>query len=386
MATKRDYYEVLGVEKSASKEDIKKAYRKLAVKYHPDRNPGNKEAEEKFKEATEAYEILSDDQKRPIYDQYGFAGLDGMGGGGGFSGGFGGSRAFHDFSDLFGGMGGGFGDIFDNIFGGGMGGSRRSHSPNAPQEGQSLRYDLNISFKDAVYGTKATINFRHNETCSHCNGTGGEAGSKRKTCATCGGVGQVRRSAGFFAVQQTCPTCGGTGSVIDKPCKYCRGSGVEEKSKSIDLKIPAGVDDGKRIAIPRQGDAGTNGGEPGDLIVVLRVSEDAYFERSGQDLYCAVPVTFSQAALGTKINVTSLDGKKIEIKLPQGTENGKLLRIKNEGVPYTGNAGKKGDLYIKILVRVPEKMTSRQKELLEEYAKIENATVEPACVKLSQLR
>lgn len=382
MAAKRDYYEVLGLQKGASADEIKRAYRKLAVKYHPDRNPGNKEAEEKFKEATEAYEVLSDDQKRPIYDQYGFAGLDGssgFGGGGGFSG----SHAFHDFSDLFGGMGGGFGDIFEGIFGGGRS-SSRSRNPNAPQQGQSLRYDLDISFKDAVYGTKAEVKFTHNEACSECRGSGAAKGGSRKTCPSCGGSGQVRRQAGFFAVQQTCPTCRGEGTVIDKPCPHCRGTGVEEKSKRVTLNIPAGVDDGKRIAIHGEGDAGKNGGPAGDLIVVLHVEGHTYFERSGQDLYCAVPVTMAQAALGETIFITTLDGKKIEFKLPAGTQNGKLLRIKNEGVPIL-NGSRKGDLYIKIIVQVPSHMSSKQKELLEEFSKLDNATTSPQPVPLSSL-
>lgn len=382
MAAKRDYYEVLGVQKDASADEIKKAYRKLAIKYHPDRNPGNKEAEEKFKEATEAYEVLSDDKKRPIYDQYGFAGLDGSSGFGG-AGGFTSSHAFHDFSDLFGGMGGGFSDIFEGIFGGGRS-SSRARNPNAPEQGQSLRYDLDISFKDAVYGTKAEIKFAHNEACPDCHGSGAAAGGSRKTCTACGGSGQIRRQAGFFAVQQTCPTCHGAGTVIDKPCSSCRGSGVQEKSKRVTLTIPAGVDDGKRIAIHGEGDAGKNGGPAGDLIVVLHVEPHTYFERSGQDLYCAVPVTMVQAALGETIFITTLDGKKIEFKLPAGTQNGKLLRIKNEGVPVF-NTSRKGDLYIKILVQVPSRLSSKQKELLEEFSKLDNATTSPNPVPLSSL-
>lgn len=381
MAAKRDYYEVLGVDKGASADEIKKAYRKLAVKYHPDRNPGDKEAEEKFKEATEAYEILSDDQKRPLYDQYGFAGVDGNSGFGG--GGFGNSHAFHDFSDLFGGMGGGFSDIFEGIFGGGRSSSRRA-SPNAPQQGQSLRYDLDISFKDAVYGTKADIKFSHNEKCSLCGGSGAAAGGSRKNCPTCGGAGQIRRQAGFFAVQQTCPDCRGEGSVIDKPCSKCRGTGVEEKSKRVTLTIPAGVDDGKRIAIHGEGDAGKNGGPSGDLIIVLHVDSHPNFVRNGQDLYCAIPVTMAQAALGDTIVITTLDGKKIDFKLPAGTQNGKMLRIKNEGVPVI-NGNRKGDLYLKIVVQVPVKMSSRQKELLEEYLKLDGATKSPQPLPLSAL-
>ncbi|MBQ0052487.1 MAG: molecular chaperone DnaJ [Treponema sp.] len=385
MAGKRDYYEVLGIQKGATADEIKKAYRKLAVKYHPDRNPGDKEAEEKFKEATEAYEVLSDDQKRPLYDQYGFAGLDGMGGGGGgFNGGFGGSHAFHDFSDLFGGMGGGgFGDIFENIFGGGGGRSRR-RSPDEPAQGQSLRYDLNIAFKDAVYGTKAEIKFQHDESCSVCRGTGAAAGSKRTTCTMCRGAGVVRQGGGFFSIQQTCPTCRGAGTMIEKPCSKCRGKGVETVTKKMTLTIPAGVDDGKRIAIPRMGDAGANGGPAGDLIVVLHVEPHEYFERDGQDLYCAVPVTFAQAALGVSLNITSLDGKQIEFKLPAGTSHGKLFKIKGEGVPYPGMS-KKGDLYVKIIIQIPTKLNGEQKKLMEEFAKIENATTSPRCVPLSSL-
>ena len=372
MANKRDYYEVLGVDKTADKETIKRAYKKLAIKYHPDRNPGNKEAEEKFKEATEAYEILSDDQKRPIYDQYGFAGVDGMGGAGGYS------HAFHDFSDIFGSSG--FGDIFENLFGGGFSASSRSRQNN---DGASLRYDLEISFKDAVYGCKTDIRFRHNETCPECNGTGGAAGSSRKTCPTCQGAGQIRRSAGFFAVQQTCPTCSGKGTVIDHPCQQCRGSGVQEKEKRMTVTIPAGIDDGRRISIPHQGDAGTNGGKPGDLIIVVHVKSDKFFERDGSDLYCAVPISISQAALGADIDITALDGRRITVRIPSGTPQGKLLRIKDEGVP--SSSGRKGDLYVKIIVQLPTKLTRQQQAVMEEYVKLENATNTPQLIPLASL-
>ncbi len=379
MANKRDYYEVLGIDKSADKETIKKAYRKLAIKYHPDRNPGNKEAEEKFKEATEAYEVLSDDQKRPIYDQYGFAGLDGMGGGG--AGGY--SHAFHDFSDLF---GGGFGDIFDNLFGGGFGGGFGSsgRGGRSSNDGQSLRYDLELNFKDAVYGTKTEIRFRHNEVCSHCNGTGGEPGASSKTCPTCHGVGQIRRSSGFFQVQQTCPTCGGKGTVIDHPCKYCHGSGVEEKDKVVTIKIPAGVDDGRRITIPNEGDAGTNGGRAGDLIIVVHVRQDKCFERSDSDLYCAIPISLSQAVLGAEITIPTLDNRRITLKIPSGTTHGKMLRIKNEGVPVS-NTARKGDLYVKVIVELPTHISSEQKKLMEEYARLEGATTSPNLIELANL-
>lgn len=378
---KRDYYEVLGVEKSADQDAIKKAYRKLAVKYHPDRNPGDKEAEEKFREATEAYEILSDEEKRPIYDQYGFAGLEGMGQGSG--GGTGYSHAFHDFSDLFGGAGGGFSDIFDSIFGGGFGGGS-SRGRSGPASGSSLRYDLHILFKDAVYGTTADIHFKHNEACEACKGTGGAAGSSRKTCPTCNGMGQVRQGNGFFTIQQACPKCGGKGTTIDKPCSSCRGTGLQEKSKQMSLKIPAGVENGKRIVIRGMGDAGENGGPAGDLVVVLHVESHPFFERDGSDLYCAVPITMAQAALGCEVTITSLDGKKVTIKVPDGTQNGKLLRIKGEGVPLSGSS-RKGDLYVKIMVQIPNHLSSKQKELLKQYLELENPPKEPQLMNLSKL-
>ena len=374
---KRDYYEVLGVEKSADQEAIKKAYRKLAVKYHPDRNPGDKEAEEKFKEATEAYEVLSDEQKRPIYDQYGFAGLEGMGGGG--AGGY--SHAFHDFSDLFGGMGGGMGDIFESIFGGGFGGS--SSRRGGPEAGASLRYDLNLSFKDAVYGTSTEIHFRHREKCEACNGSGAAAGASKKTCPTCNGVGQVRQGNGFFTIQQTCPTCRGKGTIIDHPCSSCRGTGLQEKNKQMSLKIPAGVDTGKRIIIRGQGDAGENGGPSGDLVIVLHVADHPNFQRQDNDLFCAIPVSMSQAALGCEVTITALDNKKLTIKIPEGTPNGKMLRIKGEGVPVSGSS-RKGDLYVEVSVQIPTKLSSKQKDLLKQYMELENPTTEPKLVDLTK--
>lgn len=379
---KRDYYEVLGLKKGASADEIKKAYRKLAIKYHPDRNPGDKEAEEKFKEATEAYEILSDDQKRPLYDQYGFAGVDGSAGGGFGGGGFGSSHAFHDFSDLFG--GGGFGDIFENLFGGG--GSRHSarRGPNDPVRGESLRYDLKISFKDAVYGCKQEIRFRHEEVCSECAGTGDANKKSRIVCPECHGSGQVQRGMSFFQVSQTCPTCRGRGFSVEKPCKKCRGSGVEEKSRAVTLTIPAGVDSGKRITIPHQGNAGQNGGPAGDLVVVLYVSDHKYFERDGQNLYCAVPVSLSQAMLGAKIQIETLDGRKVDFELPAGTSHGKMYRLKGEGVPFTGSE-RKGDLIVKIIVQMPSKLNSKQKELMEQFMEIEKPTTSPQPIPLSSL-
>jgi len=373
--TKRDYYEVLGVPKGASKDDIKKGYRKLAIQYHPDKNPGNKEAEERFKEATEAYEVLSDDQKRQAYDQYGFAGLEGMGAGG--PGGFDPS-AFQGFEDIF----GDFGGIFENLFGGG-GSRRRSGGRGGAAQGSSLRYDLQINFQDAVYGTKAEIQYSRNEQCAACKGTGASGGSGRRTCATCQGSGQVRHSSGFFSIASPCPTCHGEGTIIENPCRECGGSGVQKKRQKILVTIPAGVEDGKRIAIPRQGDAGTNGGGYGDLYVFIRVKPHAYYERSGADLYCAVPISITQATLGAEITVSTLDERQIKLKIPAGTQNGKLLRVREEGVPVAG--GKKGDLYIKIVVQVPTRLSSKARSLLEEVAKLEGENAHPTPIALADL-
>ncbi|GMO68423.1 MAG: molecular chaperone DnaJ [Treponemataceae bacterium] len=369
MAAKRDYYEVLGVPKNASIDQIKKGYRKLAIQYHPDKNPGNAEAETKFKEATEAYEVLSDEQKRQIYDQYGFQGLEGMGGGGGYS------HAYHDFGDIF---GDGFGSIFENIFGGGGGGgsSRRQNDGY----GATLRYDMEISFEDAIFGTKTEIQFAHNEVCEKCRGTGCESGSGKKTCPTCHGAGQVRHSAGFFSVAQTCPTCRGKGSVIERPCKMCGGSGKTPKKKKMFVTIPAGVDSGKQITIPRMGDAGTNGAPSGDLVIVVHVGAHKFFERDRGDLYCAVPISMSQAALGCELTIPALRDKKIKLKVPAGTQSGKLLRARGEG------AHAQGDLYIKIIVKVTESISAKQRALLEEFAKLENASTSPNPVPLSSLR
>ncbi len=378
---KRDYYEVLGVEKGASIDDIKKAYRKLAIKYHPDKNPGDKTAEEKFREATEAYEVLSDEKKRPLYDQYGFAGVDEQMGGG--AGGAQYSHAFHDFADIFGSMGGGFSDIFDGIFGGGAKSSSRRRG--GPSEGASLRYDLNISFKEAVYGTKTELRYRHNETCADCKGSGCTPGTSKRTCPTCNGIGQIRRSAGFFAVQQPCPDCSGSGMKIEKPCRACAGRGVVEKNKQMTLNIPCGVDNGKRISIPHQGDAGENGGPAGDLMVIIHVEQHPYFERDGQDLYCAIPISFTQAILGAEISFQALDGKSITFAVPAGTANGKLLKIRGKGVPYTSNPDKAGDLYVKVMVQIPTKISLKEKELLEQYKAMERPAERPNLMRIDSL-
>ena len=371
---KRDYYEVLGVQKNASKDDIKKAYRKLAIQYHPDKNPGNKEAEEKFKEATEAYEILADDQKKAAYDQFGFAGVDGMGQSHDWSN-------FRGFEDIFG--GGDFGSIFDSIFGGLGGGFRRGGGGHGgARQGANLRYDIEIPFKDAVYGTKVEIQFSHNESCPACKGSGAAAGSGRKTCPVCQGSGQIRHSQGFFSLASTCHNCGGEGTVIEKPCMECGGSGTQKKRQKLSVTIPQGVENGKRLVIPRQGDAGPNGGPAGDLYVIIRVKPHEYFERQDLDLYCAVPISISQATLGAEIQVTTLDGKIIKVKVPAGTQSGKMLRIRDEGVP---SGGHRGNLYIKFMVRIPEKLSRRGKELLEEFARAEGQNDNPGAIPLSQL-
>jgi len=373
---KRDYYEVLGLQKEATKDDIKRAYRKLAIQYHPDKNPGDKSAEEKFKEATEAYEVLGDEQKRQAYDQFGFAGVEGMSGGGQQY-----STVFRDFEDIFGGFGD-FSSIFGSIFGnaGGFSQDRRS---DRPRRGSNLRYDIELPFDKAVYGTSVEISYTKDDTCKTCSGSGSVDGSGRKVCGTCKGSGQVRRSSGFFSISQPCPACGGEGSVIDKPCRDCSGSGIIKKKQKIKVTIPPGVEDGKRVTIPGQGDVGPNVGAPGDLYVFIHVRAHDYFERHEQDLYCAVRIDMSTAALGGEVVINTLDGKKIKLAIPAGTQHGKLLRIREEGVP--SSSGRKGDLYIKVLVQVPARISRRGKELLEEYRRSEGENTEPQTVKLSEV-
>jgi molecular chaperone DnaJ len=367
---KRDYYEVLGLQKGAPKDEIKKAYRKMAVKYHPDKNPDSKEAEEKFKEATEAYEILADDQKRAAYDQFGFAGVDGM------SGGQHDFSNFRGFEDLF---GGDISDFFGSFFGGGHG--RRSGG-GGPRHGANLRYDIEIPFKDAVFGTKVEIAYSRQVSCTVCGGSGAESGSGKKVCPTCGGSGQIRQSAGFFSLASTCHTCGGDGSVIERPCKECGGAGTVKKHQKIMVTIPSGVENGRRIAIRSQGDAGPNGAPCGDLYVFIRVKPHEFFERSGADLYCAIPVTITQAALGCELQVTTLDDKIVKVKIPAGSQNGKLLRLREEGVPV---AGRRGDFYIKLIVRIPEKLSKKSRELLEAFAKLEGENKKPNLIPLAEL-
>jgi molecular chaperone DnaJ len=373
---KRDYYEVLGVAKDATKDDIKKAYRRLAIQNHPDKNPGDKAAEERFKEATEAYEVLGDEQKRGAYDRFGFAGVDGMGGTGNPQDY---SSVFKDFEDIF-----GFGDfsgIFDSFFGGGR---RGGGGEERASRGSNLRYDLELPFEEAVFGTSREIAYSHNEACKSCGGSGSADGGGKRVCPTCQGSGQVRRSSGFFSIAQTCPDCRGEGYIVEKPCHDCGGTGLAKKKLKIKVTIPPGVDDGKRVVIPKQGDAGPNGGPAGDLYVFIRVKPHEYFEREGSDLYCALPVSMSMAALGGEVSFETIDKKTIKVSIPAGVQNGKMLRVREEGVP--SSSGRRGDLYLKILVQIPGKLSRRGRELLEEFRKTEGEEINPRPIKLADLK
>ena len=374
---KRDYYEVLGVAKGSSKEDIKKAYRKLAIQFHPDKNPGDKKAEESFKEATEAYEVLSDDKKRSAYDQYGFAGVDQMAGGHDYSG------VYRDFEDIF----GDFSGIFDSFFGG-SGGRRSAGGRSRPtvQRGSDLRYDMEVPFSEAAFGTKLEISFSRNFACDACSGSGSQGGGGKKICPTCGGAGQVRRSSGFFSIASACPSCHGEGQVIEKPCPKCSGSGLTKKNQRIKVSIPPGIEDGKRINIAEQGDTGPNGGPAGDLYVFIHVQAHEYYERDGADLYCVIPIDIVQATLGADIVVNTLDNRQIKVKIAPATQNGKILRIRGEGVPFLNSSDRRGDLYLKIRVEIPKKLSAKGKSLLKEFGDSEGQNDHPKPVPLAQLR
>jgi len=353
---KRDYYEVLGVQKGATGEDIKKAYRKLALKYHPDRNPDNKEAEEKFKEAAEAYEILSDDEKRSRYDQFGFAGVDpnyGAGQGGGFGGGFGG---FGDFGDL--------GDIFGSFFGGG--GSRSN--PNAPRRGENVGARLELTFEEAAFGCEKEVSAQRIENCSACSGSGSADGTV-ETCSYCRGAGQVRTTQNFMGMQMqsstVCPQCSGRGKVIKTPCNTCRGKGKVRRTQKIKVKVPAGVDDGQSVRIRGEGCVGMNGGPSGDLLVEIGIRRHPIFSRRDYTVLCEVPISFSQAALGGTIQIPTLDGK-VEFDLPEGTQTGSVFTLREKGIPTINNPKRRGDQRFTVVVETPTKLTKEQKELLRQ--------------------
>lgn len=357
---KRDYYEILGVERTVEIEEIKKAYRKLAVKYHPDKNPGDKAAEEKFKELGEAYEALSDPQKRAAYDQYGHAAFDPRMRGGPRAGGF------HDPADIFREVFSG--SVFEDLFG------MRS-DPTQPQRGADLRYDMEITFEEAAHGCEKEITVTKQDRCETCNGSGAEPGSRSKTCPTCNGRGQVISSRGIFSIAQTCPRCEGSGKVIEKPCKTCHGAGRHERTSKIRLRIPAGVDTGSRLRSSGNGEAGARGGPTGDLYVVLHVKPHEIFQRDGDDLICEVPVSFVQAALGSEIQVPTLAGK-MPIKMPAGTQSGTVFRLKGKGIKNIQGFGT-GDLHVRVNVEVPTHLNSAQKAKLQEFAELCDETVNP---------
>lgn len=355
MSDKRDYYEVLGVDRNADAATIKKAYRKLAVKYHPDKNPGDKEAEDKFKELGEAYEALSDPDKRAAYDRYGHQAFAGPGGGG--------RGGFHDPMDIFSQIfGGSFGGGFEDIFGGG-GGRKRG----GKQRGSDLRYDLEISLEEAATGVEKELEIERNVPCDSCNASGSKGEGGVKTCSSCGGHGVVARQAGIFIQQTTCPECRGAGEKIENPCETCHGEGRIERDSRIKLRIPAGVDTGTRLRSSGNGDAGVRGGAAGDLYVFLHVAEHDLFERQGQDLHCEVPLPFAVAALGGELKVPTLVGQS-SIKVPKGTQGGTTFRLRDKGMPALGNSVRKGDLHVTVQVEVPTKLSSTQEGKLREFA------------------
>ena len=355
---KRDYYEVLGVSRGASEDEIKKAYKKMARKYHPDLNPGDKTAEEKFKEGNEAYEVLSDADKKARYDQYGHAGVDPNFGAGGFGGGFDGS---FDFGDL--------GDIFGSFFGGGFGGGRRTN-PNAPQRGESIRMSIAISFEEAAFGCEKAVTVERYETCDTCHGNGCAPGTSPEVCPDCHGTGtvQVRRQTpmGVFATSSPCPKCGGKGRIIHQPCKDCRGSGMVRKKKTIQASIPAGIDNGQTISIRGQGNAGKNGGPAGDLLITITVRPHELFRREGTSVLCEAPITFTQAVLGAELEIPTIDGK-VKYTLPEGTQSGTTFRLKGKGIPSINGRGR-GDQYVTVYIETPKNLNKEQKEALKKFA------------------
>ena len=356
---KRDYYEVLGVSRGASEDEIKKAYKKMARKYHPDLNPGDKSAEEKFKEVNEAYEVLSDADKKARYDQYGHAGVDPNFGAGGFGGGFDGG---FDFGDL--------GDIFGSFFGGGFGSSGRRTNPNAPQRGESIRMSIAISFEEAAFGCEKEVTVERYETCDTCHGNGCAPGTSPEVCPDCHGTGtvQVRRQTpmGVFATSAPCAKCGGKGRIIHQPCKDCRGSGMVRKKKTIQASIPAGIDNGQTISIRGQGNAGKNGGPAGDLLITITVRPHELFRREGTSVLCEAPITFTQAVLGAELEIPTIDGK-VKYTLPEGTQSGTTFRLKGKGIPSINGRGR-GDQYVTVYIETPKNLNREQKEALRKFA------------------
>ncbi|EKV30436.1 Chaperone protein DnaJ [Caenispirillum salinarum AK4] len=355
--SKRDYYEVLGVSKGAGADELKKAYRKQAMKYHPDRNPGDAEAEARFKELNEAYDVLKDDQKRAAYDRFGHGAFEGgMGGAGAGAGGF------SDFSSAF---GGGFADIFDEMFGGGMRGGGRGRG--GPARGHDLRYNMDITLEEAFHGKKATIQVPTGVQCEACDGSGAKSGSGVSNCGTCGGIGRVRAQQGFFTIERTCPTCGGEGQVIKDPCGECGGTGRQHKEKTLEVTVPAGVEDGTRIRLAGEGEAGMRGAPPGDLYIFLTIKPHRIFQRDGANIMCRVPIPMTTAALGGSIEVPAIDGTKARVTIPAGTQTGQQFRLKGKGMSVL-RSPLRGDMFIEAAVETPVNLTKRQKELLEEFA------------------
>lgn len=365
--SQEDYYKLLGVSRDVSPEELKKAYRKMAVKYHPDKNQGDKAAEEKFKEVSEAYEVLKDPKKRESYDRFGHAAFQqqGRAGGGGGGGGF--HDPFDIFREVFGGGGGGFsgggGGGFEEFFGGGGG------NAGASRHGSDLRYDLEISLEEAASGTEKEIQYRHFISCDHCHASGAEPGSKKVTCTTCRGSGQVISSRGFFSVRQTCPTCKGSGVMIEKPCTKCSGEGRYKETTKLKVKVPAGVDTGSKLRSSKGGEAGIQGGASGDLYIVIHVKAHEIFEREHDDLYCTVPIKFTLAALGGTIDIPTLGGK-VALKIPPGTQTGTTFRVRGQGMPSLRGSHHKGDQLVHVEVEVPKKLNNEQREALETFAKV----------------
>ncbi|GAB4313115.1 MAG: molecular chaperone DnaJ [Candidatus Sumerlaeia bacterium] len=353
---KRDYYEVLGVSRSASAQEIKSAFRKKALELHPDRNPGNKEAEEKFKELSEAYEVLSDPEKKRLYDQFGHDGLRGTWGSGGFS--WDDFHHYSDFSDIF-------GDLFSSFFG--MGGrTSRQH----PRRGNDLQIVVEITLEEAATGVARRVEFHRQEPCEACGGSGASRGSRPRTCPSCGGSGSIQQVSGFFAIRTTCRQCGGSGEVIDNPCNQCRGQGRVKKRRTVEVEIPCGVDTGNRLRLRGEGEPGPHGLPPGDLFVVIKVKEHEFYERDGNNLYCQIPISFTQAALGDEIKVRTIYNSDAELKIPAGTQTHTVFTIRNQGMPVAPGSDKRGNLYVRAVVHTPVKLSQEEKDLLRKLAKL----------------